>query len=117
MIDLPVLDRFFLKSLPVGAKETIVQINNGCTDKIVAKQIVVIIGLNNQRGCSRELTSEVETFKEFWVWFVDLVIIPLIKGHFAASNPEVGIRKGPNISAGKIVSLEHVELDFAVGLG
>lgn len=67
MVQLARLNRLLFQRLPIHAVESIVQVNGGLADQVVAKEDVVIVGGDHNVGRAWEVNTEGVKFVELWV--------------------------------------------------
>lgn len=109
MIKFPVFDWLVLDCSPFWAIQSVIEINNGLSDQVISKQIIIVICLDLQRWSSWKFACELKALIESWVCFVKLVLVSPIEHLFTASDYDVWIRRRAQISTREVISLKEVK--------
>ena len=116
MVKITILNRLFIKGLPILREEAIVQVYYRPTDQIVTEQIIVVPSFDNQRRSSWECALEFEVLVKGWVLLVKQVFIPKRCYLIAVSNDQVWVTERTDVALSKVETFKDVKLDLGGGL-
>ena len=84
--------------MPVGIKESIVEVDFGGSDKVISKNIVIVPAFDNKHWCTGEFTSEAEELIKGGISFVQKVVVSLVVFFRATPDDDVRVRERANVS-------------------
>ena len=70
VVDFSLFDRLVKQGLPLWTKLPIIQINTSLSNKIIPKQIIIIIRLNLNRICSWEDSTKLIALVKLWIGLI-----------------------------------------------
>jgi len=84
-------NRFVLNSFPLSTVISCIEIYRCLSNKVISKEIIIIIRVNLQIWCSWQLNLEFIAFVEFRMWLVQLIIFSFTDFLLTTFNKEVWI--------------------------
>jgi hypothetical protein len=100
-----------LKCLPFVCKISILNIDQGCSNKFITKNLVIIKNVYLDWRCAREDSFEVEVLEESRVCAVESVRVSLVVGGAVARYFQVRVWSSTVVSLAQVVRFNHVHAD------
>ena len=116
VVQLSCLDWLFIDCLPFGVEESVVEVDGGLADQIIAEQQIIVVSLNDKRWCPREAHIEVVAAHELGVGFIVLIFLFFAFCLISTSDYEEWITGRTNVSWRKLVALDQVQVNNSFGL-
>ena len=116
MVELTCLNRLLINGLPLWIEESVIQIDRRLSNEVITEQQVVIIGLNDQRWCTREAHTEIVSNIELWIRLVILIVVTIVDNSVTTRHNQIWVTRRANISGGKLVAIENVQVNDCISL-
>lgn len=115
MINLSVLDGLLVQILPLKVEKSILHVQDGLTNQLIAEDGIIIVDLDFDRGRTWEPSLEVILFVEARIWTINLVIVSLVDSLFITCNLKERIGVRAIISRCQVISLNHIDTYYLSG--
>lgn len=109
MVKLAILNGLLLELAPLVRVVAVVEVYDGATDKVVTKQHIVIVSLNDYALCTRERHVEVKHLVEARIGLVLLIALSPALHLVAALDDYIWIREGANVSRAEVETLQKIQ--------
>mmetsp|Transcript_8380 Transcript_8380/g.7746 ORF Transcript_8380/g.7746 Transcript_8380/m.7746 type:complete len:239 (-) Transcript_8380:905-1621(-) len=106
----------FFDLLPFRVEEPVIQVDACLPNQVISKQVVIVVGFQDQGRSPRELSIELIHLIELRVRLIQEVVVSLIVLFLPTLQLQVRIRKGPYIPLSKVKALQHIQSYQALGL-
>lgn len=104
VVELSVLNWFFIESLPISREESIVQVDYGFSNQVISKQVVVVISFDDKWRSAWKVSFKFEILVELGVRFIQLVVITIAFNVITKGHDKVRVTEGTNVSLSEVIA-------------